>query len=171
MPTLFTNREEAGRLLASCLTEYAQRKDVLVVGIPNGGVAVAAELARALRVELTAYPAGGAVVAGRTLILVDEGFESAERIQPLIDALRARGAQRVVAAAPALARDVLPQLWQVASDVAFLMSPEPLGPAESWYQQYPSVSAQHVEDLLNGKRREPVPVAAGRSSGLVRLVH
>lgn len=48
---LFRDRLEAGRLLADALGKY-RGTDALVVGIPRGGAAVAAELARALDAEL-----------------------------------------------------------------------------------------------------------------------
>ena len=50
-PPLFRDRIDAARLLADRLAEY-RGKDVLVIGIPRGGVAVAAELARGLEAEL-----------------------------------------------------------------------------------------------------------------------
>jgi putative phosphoribosyl transferase len=48
----FENRREAGRELARRLTAFEDRDDVLVLGLPRGGVPVAAEVARALRVPL-----------------------------------------------------------------------------------------------------------------------
>jgi putative phosphoribosyl transferase len=50
--TRFRNRTEAGKLLASKLTQYANRPDVLVLGLPRGGVPVAFEVAKALNVPL-----------------------------------------------------------------------------------------------------------------------
>jgi putative phosphoribosyl transferase len=50
--TQFRNRTEAGKLLASQLTQYANRSDVLVLGIPRGGVPIAAEVATALNAPL-----------------------------------------------------------------------------------------------------------------------
>ncbi len=44
----FTDRVQAGRELARHLDGYARRPDVLVLGLPRGGVPVAAEVARAL---------------------------------------------------------------------------------------------------------------------------
>jgi putative phosphoribosyl transferase len=49
---VFRNREEAGQLLARALTEYAGREDVVVLGLPRGGVPVAAEVARVLGAPL-----------------------------------------------------------------------------------------------------------------------
>ncbi|RCJ24581.1 phosphoribosyl transferase [Nostoc sp. ATCC 43529] len=48
----FYNRTEAGRLLAARLTEYANRPDVLVLGLPRGGVPVAFEVATILDAPL-----------------------------------------------------------------------------------------------------------------------
>jgi len=49
---LFADRVEAGRQLALKLTPYADRPDVIVLGLPRGGVVVAAEVARALEAPL-----------------------------------------------------------------------------------------------------------------------
>lgn len=49
---VFRDRTEAGRQLAEQLTDYARRADVLVLGIPRGGVPVAFEVAAGLEVRL-----------------------------------------------------------------------------------------------------------------------
>lgn len=49
---IFPNRTEAGRRLAVLLREYADGEDVIVLGIPRGGVPVAFEVARTLNVPL-----------------------------------------------------------------------------------------------------------------------
>ncbi|MFP4242264.1 MAG: phosphoribosyltransferase [Chitinispirillaceae bacterium] len=51
----FENREEAGRVLAGFLEEYAGCSDTLVVGLPRGGVVVAYEIAKALGVDLDVF--------------------------------------------------------------------------------------------------------------------
>ncbi|MBD2678597.1 MULTISPECIES: phosphoribosyltransferase [Nostoc] len=48
----FRNRTEAGKLLAAQLTEYANRSDVLVLGLPRGGLPVAFEVAKVLDAPL-----------------------------------------------------------------------------------------------------------------------
>ena len=49
---LFHNRREAGSQLATHLQAYAGRDDVLVLGLPRGGVEVAFEVARSLHAPL-----------------------------------------------------------------------------------------------------------------------
>src|ERR1700674_5699828 len=55
MEGAFPNRAEAGRLLGLKLSKYAGRDDVIVLGLPRGGVPVAYEVARALRVPLDVF--------------------------------------------------------------------------------------------------------------------
>jgi putative phosphoribosyl transferase len=53
MKITFRNRTEAGRLLAQRLKlTYANRPDVLVLGLPRGGVPVAYEVAKVLHAPL-----------------------------------------------------------------------------------------------------------------------
>ena len=49
---IFRDRVDAGRQLAKRLGSYANRGDVIVLGIPRGGVTVAYEVARALNAPL-----------------------------------------------------------------------------------------------------------------------
>jgi putative phosphoribosyl transferase len=51
----YKDRTDAGRQLAERLEAYRDRKDVLVLGLPRGGVPVAYEVAKALNVPLDVY--------------------------------------------------------------------------------------------------------------------
>lgn len=78
------NRTEAGRLLAGKLTAYADRDDVIVLGLPRGGVPVAFEIATQLRAPLDVFVvrklgvpwqeelAMGAIATGGVRVLNDE---------------------------------------------------------------------------------------------------
>jgi predicted phosphoribosyltransferase len=49
---MFTNRKEAGYLLAHKLTEFSNKKDALIVSVPRGGVPVGAAIAEKLNLPL-----------------------------------------------------------------------------------------------------------------------
>jgi predicted phosphoribosyltransferase len=77
----FQNRGDAGRHLATQLQEYRGRPDVLVLGLPRGGVPVAYEVAYELGVPLDVFIvrklgvpgheelAMGAIASGGTIVL------------------------------------------------------------------------------------------------------
>jgi predicted phosphoribosyltransferase len=52
---MFHDRADAGRALAAKLMPYANRRDVLVLALPRGGVPVAYEVARALNAPLDVF--------------------------------------------------------------------------------------------------------------------
>ncbi len=52
---IFQDRSEAGRALAHRLMSYKHRSDVIVLGIPRGGVPVAFEVAAQLHAPLDVF--------------------------------------------------------------------------------------------------------------------
>lgn len=52
---IFRDRADAGRRLARELSRYAKRPDVVVLGLPRGGIPVAYEVARALEAPLDVF--------------------------------------------------------------------------------------------------------------------
>jgi putative phosphoribosyl transferase len=85
---VFRDREDAGRKLAAQLHAYANRNDVIVLGIPRGGVPVAYEVAKALDAPLDIFVsrklgvpwqeelAFGAVATGGARVLDHEIIEA-----------------------------------------------------------------------------------------------
>src|SRR6202789_168990 len=55
MAVKFLDRRDAGRQLAEKLAGYADDPEVLVLGLPRGGVPVAYEVARSLRAPLDVF--------------------------------------------------------------------------------------------------------------------
>jgi len=51
----YHDRKEAGKILAEQLKAYANRKDVIVLALPRGGVPVAYEVAQALNLPLDVF--------------------------------------------------------------------------------------------------------------------
>jgi predicted phosphoribosyltransferase len=61
----FHDRADAGRQLAAQLTEFAGRPDVIVLGLPRGGIPVAHEVAARLEVPLDVFLVRKLGVPGR----------------------------------------------------------------------------------------------------------
>ncbi|MFN8481817.1 MAG: phosphoribosyltransferase [Anaerolineae bacterium] len=86
----FADRARAGRLLADKLGRYAHRSDVVVLGLPRGGVPVAFEVALALHAPLDVLVARklgvpgfeelamGAVASGGARVLNEDVIEETE---------------------------------------------------------------------------------------------
>src|SRR5258708_21774058 len=62
---LFRDRRDAGRFLAGLLERYRDRPDVIVLGLPRGGVPVAYEVAAALGAPLDVFLVRKLGVPGR----------------------------------------------------------------------------------------------------------
>src|SRR5256712_11952760 len=102
MEGAFPNRSEAGRLLGVKLSKYAGRDDVIVLGLPRGGVPVAYEVARALRVPLDVFIvrklgvpgfeelAVGAIASGGVRGLNEDVARALPNADEIIDAVTAR---------------------------------------------------------------------------------
>ena len=107
---IFEDRRHAGRLLASRLKQYGSRKDVVVLGLPRGGIPVAFEVARALAAPLDVFVvrklgvpnceelAMGAIASGGVRILNEELIRrlrvSAERVDEVSEREGAELARR-----------------------------------------------------------------------------
>jgi putative phosphoribosyl transferase len=108
MRDIFRDRVQAGQLLADRLTKYANRDDVIVLGLPRGGVPVAFEVASKLKAPLDVFVvrklgvpghrelAMGAIATGGVRVLNQEVVEGLGISQLTIDAVAA-GEQKELA--------------------------------------------------------------------------
>ncbi|HET9983289.1 MAG TPA: phosphoribosyltransferase [Longimicrobiales bacterium] len=221
MTRLFADRTEAGRLLGERLAAYKDRRDVLVLALPRGGVPVAAEVADALgapldvlvvrklgapqqpELALGAIASGGvrvlnegvmgalgldtAVVdalaqrelpelrrreqayrgerppldvAGRTVIVVDDGIATGATMHAALRAVRALHPTKLVAAVPVAAPDSCRFLARLADDVVCLEQPDPLLAIGVWYASFPQLTDDEVRALLEESARRTVAPGA-----------
>ncbi len=213
----FRDRREAGRALANALMHLANREEVIVLGLPRGGVPVACEVALALAAPLDVFvvrklgvpgyrelamgaiATGGVLVvgdvardmgipdetiqevmrletaelhrreasyrgsgppadvAGRTVILVDDGIATGSTMRAAIQALRALGAACVVVAVPLAPADTCKELRAEADELICVRMPEPFVAVGMWYDDFSPTSDEEVRTLLDQ--------AAGRAPG------
>lgn len=214
-PEKFDDRVHAGQVLAEDLEEYAGRDDVIVLGLPRGGVPVAFEVARSLETAMDIFLvrklgvpghdelAMGAVasggirfvdealtselgisedavartaaeeqeelqrrerayrgsrgeprVAGRTVLLVDDGLATGSSMQAAILALSAQEPERLVVAVPVGAGAVCDAFRETVDAVICPRTPEPFRAVGMWYGDFSQVTDEEVRALLERAKRE-----------------
>lgn len=99
MLTRYVNRTEAGRELATKLTSFAGRGDLVVLALPRGGVPVAFEVARSLGAPLDVFVvrklgvpgheelAFGAIASGGVRVFADDTIRALRLTQPMIESV------------------------------------------------------------------------------------
>jgi putative phosphoribosyl transferase len=206
---MWRDRSEAGRDLADELVRrgYRERRDVIVLGVPRGGVEVAWKVARRLGASLDVVVvrkigapgspefASGAVdldgtvyanpyasvsdewlrrasvpeheealrrldayragrppleLAGRTVIVTDDGIATGLTAQAALRWLRGCGAARTVLAAPVMAPDAARRLAREADEVVALETPASFSAVGRFYESFPQLTDAEVARLLAG---------------------
>ena len=104
---IFRDRAEAGRKLADALRDYAGRDDLVVLGLPRGGLPVAYEVARVLHAPLDVFVvrklgvpgqeelAMGAIASGGTRVLNEDVVEMLDISDQIIERVTARERQEL----------------------------------------------------------------------------
>jgi putative phosphoribosyl transferase len=207
----FRDRADAGRVLAARLAHLRDAKPV-VVGLPRGGVPVAAEVADALDAELdvvlvrkvgaphreelavgavgedgvtvrndvvlhdlgltwddmagqvsreraeirrraaTLRPGSRPELAGRTVILVDDGIATGATVVAALRVLRHLGAARIVLAVPVAPPDALRALAPLTDEIVCPATPAHFTAVGQWYDDFTQVPDRAVRKLLESLR-------------------
>ena len=212
----FEDRRHGGRVLASHLRRLRGHPDAIVLGLPRGGVVVAAEVASELGLPLDvcvvrklgvpgheelafgAIASGGVEVrnpdvmaylegeeprlqavveheraelsrrerayrggrpepelAGRTVILVDDGLATGATMRAAVSALRQRGPARVVVAVPVGSVEACAELDALADEVVCVAMPRDFGGGGAWYHDFRQTTDDEVRELLAQEGRAP----------------
>ncbi|MFX0577897.1 erythromycin esterase family protein [Nocardia nepalensis] len=207
---IFRDRHEAGRVLAGLLEHYRGDPDVLVLGLPRGGVPVAWEVAAALGAPMDtlvvrklgapgnpefaigALSTGGRIVlnddmvralrltpdqvrdiardeaeelvrreaayradrgpievAGRTVILVDDGLATGASMFAAIEAIREGEPKRIVVAVPAAPESTCRELGASVDEMVCATMPTPFRAVGEWFWDFTQVTDEQVRTLLS----------------------
>jgi putative phosphoribosyl transferase len=118
------------------------------------------ELARRERLYRGARPPPP--LAGRPVIIVDDGLATGATMTAAVHAVRAQAPARLVVAVPVGARDSCTLLARLADDLVCLMTPEPFEAVSVWYEDFAPTSDEEVRALLgtSAAREEEVRLDA-----------
>jgi len=211
IPNRFRDRAHAGRYLGSLLSGYAGRDDVVVLGLPRGGVPVGLEIARALGAPFEAYvvrklgvpgheelafgalASGGVrvlnedvirrlgltpnlidavserereelerrehlyrgerppiVLAGKTVIVVDDGLATGASMRAAVAAVRAQAPARIVVAVPTAAAETYSLVRAEVDEMVSPLTPANFQAVSLWYDYFEQLSDAEVRELLEG---------------------
>jgi len=90
-------------------------------------------------------------IAGRTVMVVDDGMATGATMSAAVELLRQQKAARIVVAVPVAPPDTVERLQQEADEVITLISPDPFSSVGHWYADFSQTSDDEVlESLRNG---------------------
>lgn len=121
------------------------------LGVDEAGIErIAAREEAELRRRERVYRGDGAPLdlQGRVALIVDDGIATGATVRVAVQAARARGASRVLVAAPTGASDSVARLRAEADAVVVLREPRPFGGVGGSYRSFPQVQDDEVRALL-----------------------
>lgn len=102
-------------------------------------------------------------VAGKTIILVDDGIATGSTVKAAVAALRKMDAKSVVVAVPVAALDTVENLRSLADDVVAVQTPAVFFAVGSHYQDFSQTSDDEVCALLEAAHQRQNRSSAGSS--------
>ncbi len=91
-------------------------------------------------------------LAGKTVVIVDDGIATGSTMTAALRAVRHAGASRVVAAAPVIAADTVEALTKEADQLIYVAAPVQFLSVSSFYHSFPQTSDAEVRHLLTRGR-------------------
>ena len=93
-------------------------------------------------------------IAGRTVIVVDDGLATGSSMRVAVAALRQEHPGRIVVAVPIAPPETCAALRRDADDVVCAVTPEPFYAVGLWYEDFTQTTDDEVHDLLERGRSE-----------------
>ena len=89
----------------------------------------------------------------QTVIIVDDGIATGATIHVACDVARARGAKKVIIAAPVAAKAAVRELAAHADSVEVLLQPEEFSSVGQWYEDFTPTLDEDVVRIVNENRK------------------
>jgi putative phosphoribosyl transferase len=145
------HEELAMGAIASGGVRIVSQDVVASLGIPDWVIAAVAaseehELARrghAYRDDLPSPP-----IAGRTVLLVDDGLATGSTMRAAAAAVRSQGPERVIVAVPVAPAETCASLQAEVDEVVCLFSPAPFISVGTSYENFSQITDEEVRTLL-----------------------
>jgi len=141
------------------------------LGVPMSEVhEVAARQRHELQRQSTLYRAGrpAAPLAGRMVILIDDGLATGSTMHAAVLALRQHAPSRVIVAVPVGSREAVERLAAMADEVVCLSTPSAFFAVGQWYDDFRQTNDDEVGDILATSARRAGPATtetSGRECG------
>ena len=101
------------------------------------------------------------VLAGRTVVLVDDGIASGESARSAIAVVRSQQPRRIVLAIPVVQDSVAGELRRDVDDLACVRRPADLFAIRTWFDHFPEVSDWEVSRIIERAMAERGAAARG----------
>jgi putative phosphoribosyl transferase len=101
-------------------------------------------------------------IAGRTVILVDDGLATGASMRVAVAALKQEHPGHIVVAVPIAPPETCDALRREADDVVCAVTPEPFYAVGLWYEDFTQTTDEEVHDLLGRARHELAPAPLPR---------
>jgi putative phosphoribosyl transferase len=111
------------------------------------------ELAELHRREQIYGASATAPIAGRNVVLVDDGLATGSTMRAAVRAVREQHPKQIVIAVPVAAADTCRQLAEEADQIVCLSTPEPFNAVGLWYRTFDQTTDEEVRDLLRDANR------------------
>jgi predicted phosphoribosyltransferase len=110
-----------------------------------------------------AYRGGRAPVdvAGKTVIVIDDGLATGATMRAAVEALRQRDAARIVVGVPVGAPESCQDLERAADDVVCAVMPQAFFGVGRWYQDFTQVTDEEVRTIIAQAPERPARVPGG----------
>ena len=94
-------------------------------------------------------------VAGKTVILVDDGLATGATMRAAVEALRKLSPSEIVVAVPVAAAETCDTFRDIVDEIVCAETPEPFGAVGFWYEDFSQTSDEEVHDLLERAQHAP----------------